>query len=143
MGVWPTMEAVKRSERGWGRMAGKHRVGLLNGIQYVLVVVLVVAALAWNEYLVIPLVMSIVALPYAVWCAIATMEQDGSASGHREEHREVARAGTTTGQRQRILKPWMRGVRAGSEEGPAETEEVGGGRSLRPYGVRSEERKIA
>lgn len=46
-------------------VADKRRIGLLNIIQYVLAGVAVGAALAWNQYLVVPLVLSVAALPYA------------------------------------------------------------------------------
>lgn len=65
-------------------VADKRQIGLLDSIQYVLVGVAVVAALAWNQYLVVPLVLSVAALPYAVWRAIQDLERQGSAKGQQE-----------------------------------------------------------
>ncbi|MCP9473156.1 MAG: hypothetical protein NNA30_10535 [Nitrospira sp.] len=65
-------------------MADKRRIGLLDIIQYVLAGVAVGAALAWNRYLVVPLVLSVAALPYAVWRAIQDLEREGSSKGRQE-----------------------------------------------------------
>ncbi|MCP9443197.1 MAG: hypothetical protein NNA20_11450 [Nitrospira sp.] len=54
------------------------RIGLLEVIQYILAIVLVVAAVDWNQYLVLPLVASVVAMPYAIWRKIQSIERGSS-----------------------------------------------------------------
>lgn len=71
-------------------VADKRRIGLLNIIQYVLAGVAVGAALAWNQYLVVPLVLGVAALPYAVWRAIQDLEREGALKG-RQDIPQVAR----------------------------------------------------
>ncbi|MCP9473159.1 MAG: hypothetical protein NNA30_10550 [Nitrospira sp.] len=53
-------------------------------IQYGLAVVLVVAAVAWNQYLVPILVACVIAMPYAIWSRLQDIEQ-GSAPPRREQ----------------------------------------------------------
>ncbi|CUQ65606.1 hypothetical protein [Candidatus Nitrospira inopinata] len=56
-------------------MSQSQRIGLLEIIQYVLAIVLVVAAVAWNQYLVPVLVACVVATPYAIWSRLQDIEQ--------------------------------------------------------------------
>lgn len=64
-------------------MSQRQRIGLLEIIQYGLAVVLVVAAVAWNQYLVPILVACVIAMPYAIWSRLQDIEQ-GSAPPRQE-----------------------------------------------------------
>ncbi|MCS6897243.1 MAG: hypothetical protein NZM29_04655 [Nitrospira sp.] len=63
----------KRSE-GKSMTRGQ-RIELLEVIQYVLAIVLIVGAVSWTKYLVPPLVISVAAIPYAVWRKIQNIER--------------------------------------------------------------------
>lgn len=54
------------------------RIRLLEAIQYGLAIILVVAVVDWNQYLVPPLVISVIAMPYAIWRKIQSIEQGSS-----------------------------------------------------------------
>ncbi|MCP9468867.1 MAG: hypothetical protein NNA31_02585 [Nitrospira sp.] len=64
-------------------MSQRQRIGLLEIIQYVLAVVLVFAAVAWNQYLVPLLVACVIAVPYAIWSRLQDIER-GSAPPRQE-----------------------------------------------------------
>ncbi|MCA1957628.1 MAG: hypothetical protein LDL14_03750 [Nitrospira sp.] len=104
-------------------MADKRQIGLLGIIQYVLVGVAVVATLAWNQYLVVPLVLSVAALPYAVWRTIQDLERQGSAKG-RQEIPQVARWKPKVVQRQGFSE--SSGGREGGSEKDGLMDAVGG-----------------
>lgn len=56
-------------------MSQRQRIGLLEIIQYGLAVVLVVAVVAWNQYLVPILVACVIAMPYAIWSRLQDIER--------------------------------------------------------------------
>jgi hypothetical protein len=64
-------------------MSQRQRIGLLEIIQYGLAVVLVVAAVAWNQYLIPILVACVIAMPYAIWSRLQDIER-GSAPPRQE-----------------------------------------------------------
>lgn len=70
--MFTVMSGEKKS--GEKTMSQVQRIGLLEVIQYVLAVVLVVAVFAWNQYLIPPLVASVLAIPYAIWRRIQRIE---------------------------------------------------------------------
>ncbi|MFN3680881.1 MAG: hypothetical protein ACK4VP_02400 [Nitrospira sp.] len=117
-------------------MADQRRIGLLNGIQYVLAGVAVGAALAWNQYLVVPLVLSVAALPYAVWCAIQDLEREGG-SNARQDIPQVARWKPKVMRRQGVTES-----SGGREEGPERNDPIGAARGTRFENAQFE-RKIA
>lgn len=79
------------------------RIGLLEVIQYGLAIILVVAAVDWNQYLVPLLVASVVAMPYAIWRKIQSIEQGSSSLLQAQTQRsplkqEVVPQGALAGQ---------------------------------------------
>lgn len=63
-------------------MSQRQRIGLLEIIQYVLAVVLVFAAVAWNQYLVPVLVACVIAIPYAIWRRLQHIEWEDKSRQH-------------------------------------------------------------
>lgn len=117
-------------------VADQRRIGLLDIIQYVLAGVTVGAALAWNQYLLVPLVLSVAALPYAVWCAIQDLEREGG-SRCRQDISQVARWKPKVVRRQGFSES-----SGGREEGSEKNDPIGAARGTRFENAQFE-RKIA
>jgi hypothetical protein len=128
-------------------MGQRQRIGLLEIIQYVLAILLVVSAVAWNQYLVPVLVACVIAMPYAMWCRLQDIEQ-GSAPPRQEQaavseketirRRRVSKGSVAeTAMNGRQYDPHLNGALNGASSSAMHTSE---GVSREPVGIRASKR---
>lgn len=72
----------------------EQRIGLLEVIGYLMAIIAVVGAVAWNWELLLVLGLIVVAVPYAMWWEIRNLEQ-GNAPSHRAR-RTIAKEGSVS-----------------------------------------------